>query len=101
MPVYSHIYTQTARALPLRYVLVLFLGLCRSVIGQESPAPAPTPITAQMPFVARSVRISFLPPPLGGTISLGIYNEWDQLVRVLHQEADLDEFIVGEDALST
>ena len=49
----------------------------------------------------RSVRISFLPPPLEGTISLGIYNEWDQLIRVLHQEADLDEFTVGEDALST
>ena len=58
-----------------------------------SPAATPAPV--------RSIRITFLPPPLEGTISLGIYNEWDQLVRVLHQEADLDEFTIGEDALST
>ena len=49
----------------------------------------------------RSVRVSFLPPPLEGKISLGIYDENDQLVRVLHQEADLDEFTVGADALVT
>lgn len=49
----------------------------------------------------RSVRISFVPPPLDGTISLGIYDENDQLVRVLHQEAELDEFTVGPDALVT
>src|SRR3954449_1201242 len=64
--------------------------------GQE---PSPSPNTAATP--TRSVRISFVPPPLEGTISLGVYNEWDQLVRVLHQEADLDEFTIGEDALST
>jgi hypothetical protein len=101
MSVSSHIHARTAQALPLRYVLVLFLGMCGGAIAQESPAPAPTPPPASMPSVARSVRISFLPPPLEGTISLGIYNEWDQLVRVLHQEASLDEFAVGADALTT
>jgi hypothetical protein len=59
-----------------------------------SVSPAASPAT-------RSVRITFLPPPLEGTITLGIYNEWDQLVRVLHQEAKLEEFVIGEDALST
>lgn len=49
----------------------------------------------------RNVRISFLPPPLEGTISLGIYSESNHLVRVLHQEAELDEFTVGADALVT
>jgi hypothetical protein len=64
-----------------------------------SPKPAPSPSATA--GAARSVRISFLPPPLEGTISLGIYDEWGQLVRVLHQEAELDEFTVGEDALVT
>jgi hypothetical protein len=101
MPVSSYIHAQTARALPLRCVLVILLGLCGGVTGQETPAPTPTPPSASMPSVARTVRISFLPPPLEGTISLGVYNEWDQLVRVLHQEARLDEFTVGADALTT
>ena len=66
-----------------------------------SPTPTPMFSPSATPASVRSVRISFLPPPLEGTISLGIYNEWDQLVRILHQEADLDEFTIGEDALST
>jgi len=49
----------------------------------------------------RKIRISFVPPPADGAISLGIFNEWGQLVRVLHQEAELDEFTVGADALVT
>src|SRR4051794_15755385 len=100
--------------------VIVFVGSAIALLAQEpsaSPAeatsaapsvapilsPTPTPMFSPAPTGAptRSVRISFLPPPLEGTISLGIYNEWDQLVRVLHQEADLDEFIVGEDALST
>ncbi len=77
------------------------LGLAQNpadVPPVASPDATATPTTAAL---ARSVRIRFLPPPLEGTISLGIYNEWDQLVRVLHQEAGLDEFTVGDDALST
>jgi hypothetical protein len=49
----------------------------------------------------RSVRISFLPPPLEGTISLGIYDKSKKLVRVLHREAAFEEFSVGADALIT
>ncbi len=49
----------------------------------------------------RSVRISFLPPPLEGTISLGIYDGSGKLVRVLNRESDLEEFEIGDDALST
>jgi hypothetical protein len=64
--------------------------------GQE-PSPSPTPSATP----ARSVRISFVPPPLEGKISLGVYSEWGQLVRVLHQEAEFDEFTIGADALST
>jgi hypothetical protein len=47
------------------------------------------------------VRISFLPPPLEGTISLGIYDENGALVRVLHQQAELNQFTIGADALVT
>ena len=47
------------------------------------------------------VRISFLPPPLEGTISLGIYDHDGKLVRVLHREAELAEFEVAPDALRT
>jgi hypothetical protein len=38
---------------------------------------------------------------MDGTISLGIYDESGQLVRVLHQEAEFDEITVGADALIT
>jgi hypothetical protein len=78
---------------------LIALGLASAALAQESPPPSAAPAATTSP--ARSVRISFLPPPLEGTISLGIYDEWDQLVRILHQEAGLDEFTVGEDALIT
>jgi hypothetical protein len=50
---------------------------------------------------AKSVRISFVPPPLDGTFSLGIYDGSGKLVRVLQREAELDDFEIGQDALST
>src|SRR5439155_27253211 len=82
-----------------------------SVTPEESPAllmspeetitapPAPVQTPAVSP--ARSVRVSFVPPPLEGTISLGIYDTTGKLVRVLHQEAQLNEFTIGADALVT
>jgi hypothetical protein len=82
-----------------------------SAIAQESSSPlvsskestTPPPALEQTPSVsaARSVRISFVPPPLEGTISLGIYDPNGKLVRVLHQEAKLNEFAIGADALVT
>jgi hypothetical protein len=62
-------------------------------------SPAATP--AATPVTPRSVRISFLPPPLEGKISLGIYNPKGELVRVLHEEASFDDFTIGADALVT
>jgi hypothetical protein len=76
--------------------LVLLLGFALVARGQESPTPEPA--TAPP---TRSVRISFLPPPLDGTISLGVYDAKGKLVRVLHREADINEFKIGADALST
>ncbi len=67
--------------------------------GSTTPPPAPEQTPSVSP--ARSVRISFVPPPLEGTISLGIYDKNGKLVRVLHQEAKLNEFAIGADALVT
>jgi hypothetical protein len=78
-------------------IVAAFFGLGIACFAQETPSVAP----ALSASPARAVRISFLPPPLEGTISLGIYDANGQLVRVLHQEAELDEFTVGADALVT
>jgi hypothetical protein len=36
-----------------------------------------------------------------GTISLGIYDQTGKIVRVLHQNAQLNDFTIGADALAT
>ena len=82
----------TKTVLPLTIGL-LAISFLRAQQMSPSPSPSATP--------ARLVRISFVPPPLEGKICLGVYNEWGQLVRVLHQEAEFDEFTIGADALST
>ena len=82
--------TKTVLALTIGFLAISFL---RAQEMSPSPTPSATP--------ARSARISFVPPPLEGKISLGVYNESGQLVRVLHQEAEFDEFTIGADALST
>ena len=38
---------------------------------------------------------------MDGTISLGIYDQVGKMVRVLHQNAQLDDFAIGADALVT
>jgi hypothetical protein len=77
--------------------LLLALFVTAAIALAQEPTITPTPSASP----SRSVRISFVPPPLEGTISLGIYDANDQLVRVLHQEAGFDEFTVGPDALVT
>ena len=74
-----------------------------SLTAPESPSPTLTPVASPSPTSSptRSVRISFVPPPLEGTISLGIYDGNVKLVRILHQLADLNEFTIGADALVT
>ena len=72
-----------------------------SISPKESTTPPPAPEQTPSVSAARSVRISFVPPPLEGTISLGIYDPNGKLVRVLHQEAKLNEFAIGADALVT
>lgn len=76
--------------------LLTLAGFAALLYGQESPTPEPT----ASPAAARNVRISFVPPPLDGTISLGVYDAKGKLVRVLLREADINEFTIGQDALS-
>ena len=87
----------------LNLAILLSLASTYAVLAQESPSPTPTPTPSPSPTLspARSVRISFVPPPLEGTISLGIYDNNSKLVRVLHQEAEPNEFTIGADALVT
>src|SRR5580765_6273309 len=72
-----------------------------SISAEQSVLPSPTPEQTPSPSPARSVRISFVPPPMDGTISLGIYDKVGKIVRVLHQNAQLDDFAIGADALVT
>src|SRR3954451_10909754 len=79
--------------------IVLLLAaawLVNNAVGQETPTPTATSTPAP-----RSIRISFVPPPLDGTISLGVYDAKGKLVRVLFREADINEFNIGNDALAT
>jgi hypothetical protein len=106
----------------IRISATIFTALLAiAVFAQESPSPTPSSTAEELPSLsptpaesltpppeqtpsaspARSVRISFVPPPLEGRISLGIYDSKGKLLRVLHHEADLNEFKVGADALVT
>jgi hypothetical protein len=68
---------------------------------EESLTPSPVPNQTPSSSPTRAVRISFVPPPLEGSISLGVYDKAGKLVRILHAEANLTEFIIGADALVT
>jgi hypothetical protein len=108
----------------VRTIATIFTALvARAVFAQESLSPTPfstpedtpslSPTQAESltpppgseqtpsPSPARSVRISFVPPPLEGRISLGIYDLKGKLVRILHHEANINEFKIGPDSLVT
>ena len=100
---------------------VFFAALVITIaLAQEPPAPTPSPIEVPSPSAttttsasasptpavsavatARNVSLRFVPPPMDGTISLGIWDSSDKLVRVLHREAKIDNFTVEENSLST
>jgi hypothetical protein len=79
------------------YFFLLCATLSAFTQAQESPTPSASPAASS----TRTVRLSFVPPPLEGTFSLGIYDQDNKLVRILHREADLSEFAIGHDALNT
>ena len=63
------------------------LGLCLSISAQE--------------IEHTGVRITFLPPPMEGTISLGVYSQDGKLVRTLKTEAEPKDFVIGLNGLIT
>lgn len=53
------------------------------------------------PLKKTGEQLLFVPPPMEGTISLGIYDATGKLVRVLHQEAQQSEFYAALNGLIT
>jgi hypothetical protein len=90
-----------------QFSIVYAFLLATVAFAQESPIAPPSTSSSLAPqqpptsSPARSVRISFVPPPVDGTISLGIFDSDRKLVRVLHREAKIDSFTVDESSLST
>ncbi len=77
----------------MRFLLLVFFPIAfASAQAQETPSPPPAP---------RTVHLHFAPPPLEGTISLGIYDAQGKLVRILHREDGVSDFTAGHDALET
>ena len=85
----------STRWLKIMAAVVALLAVAVGLLAQQSTSPTATPAPG------KNVRISFLPPPIEGTLSLGIYDRAGKLVRVLHREADVDDFEIGKDSLST
>jgi hypothetical protein len=95
--------------LPIAYVLIF----ATASFAQESPTPSPSPSSSPSPSFSlapqqgpssspvRNIRISFVPPPMEGTISLGIFDSNRKLVRILDREAKIDSFTINENSLST
>jgi hypothetical protein len=92
-------------------IAIVLIG-ASAAFAQESPTLSPSPIempspsatTTATPSAAaapRTIPLRFVPPPLDGTISLGIWDSNDKLVRVLQREAKIDSFTVEENSLST
>ena len=66
----------------------MFLLLVLPVIGLAAEEPNTPPKPA-------GVRITFLPPPLEGTLSVGVYDKTGKLVRTLHADATEKDFTAG------
>ena len=62
--------------------------------AEEDDLPPPPP-------KKEGVQIMFLPPPMEGALSLGIYNQAGKLVRTLHHEATTKDFTKGLNGLIT
>src|ERR1700751_1140177 len=71
-----------------RVALLLFIPALHTVNAIGAPEAEPTPD-----------QLLFVPPPVQGVISLGIYDNDGKLIRVLKKAAELDSFKVAADGL--
>ncbi len=69
-----------------------YLGGIPTTHSQEPPPP-----TTKEP----AVRITFLPPPLEGTLSVGVYDRNGKLVRTLHHDASVKDLSSSLNGLIT
>ena len=76
------------RHLPILGILGALLLTMLSIAPAQEDEPPPPPKKG-------GVRITFLPPPIEGALSLGIYDKKGKLVRVLAREATKKDFFVG------
>jgi hypothetical protein len=78
-------------------VFAAILSLALPAFAQETPdSVQPTP-----PPSEGGVRVTFVPPPLDGTLSVGVYSNDGKLVRTLHKEATKKDFTVGVNGFIT
>jgi hypothetical protein len=63
--------------------------------------PLFAPAQEEEPPKRGGTRITFLPPPMEGTLSLGIYDKKGRLMRVLAREATEKDFTIGLNGLIT
>jgi len=82
---------------------IVIIAPVASPTAAASPAEASPPAPAGTPSRLKKigVKIMFVPPPMEGTISLGIYDGAGKLVRTLHREASGDEFVAALDGYIT
>jgi hypothetical protein len=93
----------------VKLIFVIALGATAVLFAQESPSPTETasaspeqtPSPSPSASASRNVQLRFVPPPMEGTISLGIFDSNDKLVRVLQRESKVDNFTIDENSLKT
>lgn len=73
---------------------LLFAAASWGFAQDDEDAPPP-------PKKKEGVQITFLPPPMQGVLSLGIYTADGKLTRVLHREATEKAFVIGLNGLIT
>ncbi len=78
-----------------------FAGAFTALLVLTSNSPAQDAELAPAPAKKGTVRITFLPPPMEGTLSLGVYDQAGKLVRVLAREAREKDFTIGLNGLIT
>ncbi len=78
--------------------------LSATILALSISAPLPQAHAQDTPAASAktpSIRITFLPPPLEGTFSVGIFDRAGKLVRSLHREAAQSAFTTGLNGLIT
>jgi len=98
------------RRMKKKYAAILMVFAIGGIaFAQESPSPTETasaspeqtPSPSPSASGSRNVQLRFVPPPMEGTISLGIFDSSDKLVRVLHRESKVENFTIDENSLKT